>query len=163
MKNIKITFAALAAAVLLTGCTSDSTGSDNSSQDSVSVEQSASVSERTASVLEAVELPEMVEVTAEKLAFYFSIEEGDVAEFSAYICGSGAMPDEFGVFVAADEEKAAVVKTNLEERIEKQKELFTDYTPAEMYKFDDCFVEVNGTTVIYGVTADNTTAKDMLG
>ena len=37
-----------------------------------------------------------------------------------------------------------------------------DYTPEEMYKFDDCFVKLNGTTVYYAITADNTKAEEIL-
>ena len=72
------------------------------------------------------------------------------------------MPDEFGIFVAADEDAAAEIETALNSRIESQKETFTDYTPAEMYKFDDCFVTKSGTTVCYAVCADNTSAQEIL-
>ena len=73
------------------------------------------------------------------------------------------MPDEFGVFEAVDEDNAAEIKTALEERIEKQRDTYADYTPGEMYKFDDCFVKQNGTTVIYAICADNSAAEDILG
>ena len=38
-----------------------------------------------------------------------------------------------------------------------------DYTPAEMYKFDDSFVNVNGDTVSYAVCANNELAKNIFG
>ena len=59
--------------------------------------------------------------------------------------------------------KADEIKTALEKRVDNQKSTYKDYTPDEMYKFDDCFVKQDGNTVYYAVTADNTKAADILG
>ena len=105
---------------------------------------------------------EMVEVTDENMELRLGFTADGLTDYVAYTCGSGAFPDEFGVFVAESQTKANEVKTALESRIETQKSTYQDYTPEEMYKFDDCFVKLNGTTVYYAITADNTKAEEIL-
>ncbi len=135
------------------GSVSDSDGEDASGK---------TVSERTKALLDDVTFPSMVEVTSDNLSIYYKIDSEKVTEFSAYLCGSSAMPDEFGIFVAASEEDADDIKSALDERIEKQRETYTDYSPDEMYKFDDCFVTKNGSEVYYAVCADNAKASELL-
>lgn len=121
------------------------------------------ISKKTSALLEAIDFPEMTEVTADGLNLFFGIDEADVSEFSAYLCGSGAVPDEFGIFIVKDADAANRVAAALNERAERQRKMFKDYLPNEMYKFDDCFVEINGTVVTYAVCADNSKARELLG
>lgn len=168
-----------AALALMAGC-GDKTGSDNqsgtldvsdaSNASSASNASNAatseadvkSASERVAELAGQIELPSMAEVTADNLSTFLGIDSEKVSEFSAQICASGAMPDEFGVFVAVDENAAADIKSTLESRIEKQRDTYKDYTPDEMYKFDDCFAEQDGNCVFYAICADNKLAADIL-
>lgn len=168
-----------AALALMAGC-GDKTGSDNqsgtldvsdaSNASSASNASNAatseadvkSASERVAELAGQIELPSMAEVTADNLSTFLGIDSEKVSEFSAQICASGAMPDEFGVFVAVDENAAADIKSTLESRIEKQRDTYKDYTPDEMYKFDDCFAEQDGKCVFYAICADNKLAADIL-
>ncbi len=164
MKKIILTVITAALVCSMCGCGNGGGSSQNSSQTSSSTSQSAlSLSERTKKLLDEVKFPSMVEVNQEKLELYFDVSEGDVTEYSAYICGSGAMPDEFGVFTAKDADTAAKLKASIEKRIESLRKTYADYTPKEMYKLDDSFVNVNGNTVSYAVCADNAKAKDILG
>ncbi len=164
MKKIILTVITAALVCSMCGCGNGGGSSQNSSQTSSSASQSAlSLSERTKKLLDEVKFPSMVEVNQEKLELYFDVSEGDVTEYSAYICGSGAMPDEFGVFTAKDADTAAKLKASIEKRIESLRKTYADYTPKEMYKLDDSFVNVNGNTVSYAVCADNAKAKDILG
>ena len=140
---------------IFAGCDNTTSG-DSSSKDSPAstVEPSSNeltIDEKTQSLLDEVEFPSMVNVKAENLETYYGFAEEDVAEFSSYICGSGAMPDELGIFIAISDESAEKIKDALDKRIESQKTTYEDYTPNEMYKFDDCFVSVNGTSVTYAI------------
>lgn len=162
MKKITMLLAAGAACVMLAGCKGNTSSTASDSNASSVSESAKSAAQRTADLLNAVETPEMVEVTSDRLMMYYKIDESSVTEFSAYICGSGAMPDEFGVFVFADEDAAAAGKESIESRVEKQRDTYADYTPEEMYKFDDSFVDQDGNTVTYAICADNTAAKDIL-
>ena len=163
-----ITIAALAAALLLTGCSNGN--SSVSSEQSSAAESSAAdteiktAAEKADAVLAEVTFSgEMVAVDNDTIEFRYGFNADGISDYAAYLCGSGAYPDEFGIFTADSSEKADEIKTALEKRIESQKATYTDYTPEEMYKFDDCFVKQDGNTVYYAVTADNTRAADILG
>lgn len=92
------------------------------------------------------------------------VDPDDVTDFCAYIVASGACPDQFGVFVAKDADAASRVEQSLIKRVEQQRKVFIDdgYTPGEKYKFDDSFVQTNGTTVCYAICADNAKALELL-
>lgn len=112
---------------------------------------------------EGARLPEMVSVSADTLHDRFLIDEADVSEFSAYVCGNGSSPREYGVFVAKDGDAAKRVSDALNSHVEHHRKTFEAYKPDEMYKFDDSFVSVNGNTVSYAVCEDNGKAKELLG
>lgn len=179
MDKKKLIIAAALSCVMLAGC-GNNTSSSGSSQNSLngstvsepesesgsnSGNSDDSIDSRTKQLMEDVEFPSMVAVKEDNLEVYYGFTKDDVEEYSAYICGSGAMPDEFGVFIAKDDESAAKIKDGLDKRIESQKKTYEDYPLAanELYKLDDCFVNVNGTTVTYAICADNNRAKDILG
>ena len=166
MNRMKLFTTALTAALLLTGCSGNDTGSsaaDSGAENSVTEVSAATPAERTAELLTAVEFPGMAEVTEDRLTAYYGIDPSSLTEFSVYVAGAGAYPDEFGIFVAADDAAAADIVTLLNERIEKQKNTYADYSPDEMYKFDESFVKTEGTTVYFAVCADGDTAADILG
>lgn len=168
MKKLTSIIAIILACSMFGGC-SNTTNGDSTSKDSPAstVESNTSeeltIEQKTQMLLEEIEFPSMVNVKADNLETYYGFTKDDVAEYSSYICGSGAMPDEFGIFIAASDEAAEKIKDALNKRIESQKATYGDYTPNEMYKFDDCFVSVNGTTVIYAICADNNKAKELFG
>ena len=150
-KNIAI--AALAAALLLTGC---SNGNSSAS------EQSSSSASESASTAEA-ELKTAAEKADAVLANITFSGEMVAVDTDTIDVRFGFSADGFGVFNADSAEKADEIKTALEKRVDNQKSTYKDYTPDEMYKFDDCFVNQDGNTVYYAVTADNTKAADILG
>lgn len=164
-KNLAI--AAICAAMLLAGCSSGNSSSQSASESTPAA--SAAESVRTAAekadalMAEVTFSGEMVTVDADTMELRLGFTADGISDYAVYICGSGAYPDEFGIFTADSSEKADEIKTALEKRIESQKATYTDYTPEEMYKFDDCFVKQDGNTVYYAVTADNTRAADILG
>ena len=166
-KNIAI--AALCAAMLLTGCSggsqSSSQGASESKPDASTAEETLTTAAEKADALmsEGTFSGEMVAVDSDSIELRLGFSADGIADYAAYICGSGAYPDEFGIFTADSSEKADEIKTALEKRVESQKATYADYTPEEMYKFDDCFIKQEGNTVYYAVTADNTRAADILG
>lgn len=162
----KLMFAALAACVLLTGCGNNSGSSEaqsgSSSAQSESQKTVKTPAERTAELLEAVDFPEMAEVTSDKLLSYYGIDEADVKEFSAYVAGAGVYPDEFGVFTAVDADAAERIHDLLFARLDKQEAIYKDYSPDEAYKYSGSFVTVTGNSVAYCVCDDNTLGKNIL-
>ena len=163
-KSIVSILAAVLICAAFTGC---GNGSESSTPNAPNTENSVaekSLDERTAAVLDAVDISknEMVSVKPDSVKTRFGIEEDDVAELSAYICASGAKPDEFGIFRAKDADAAKRIEEALTKRMEHQRKTFQDYTPGEMYKFDGSFVDLRGDVVIYAICADNSTAKELL-
>lgn len=162
-----ITIAALAAALLLTGCSngnSSASGQSSASESSAADTEIKTAAEKADAVLAEITFSgEMVAVDSDTLEFRYGFTADGISDYAAYLCGSGAYPDEFGIFTADSSDKADEIKTALEKRIDNQKATYQDYTPDEMYKFDDCFVKQDGNTVYYAVTADNTRAADILG
>lgn len=162
-----ITIAALAAALLLTGCSngnSSASGQSSASESSAADTEIKTAAEKADAVLAEITFSgEMVAVDSDTLEFRYGFTADGISDYAAYLCGSGAYPDEFGIFTADSSDKADEIKTALEKRIDNQKSTYQDYTPDEMYKFDDCFVKQDGNTVYYAVTADNTKAADILG
>lgn len=158
------TAAALLAALLLAGCSNSGTsGAGDSSSAAASETASLTAQEKAEKVLGDIEFNgEMVAIDGENMELRLGFTSDGLTDYAAYACGSAALPDEFGVFVAESEDKAAEIKTALEKRIETQKDTYKEYTPEEMYKFDDCVVAQNGTTVYYAITADNSKAESIL-
>ncbi|MGN0687999.1 MAG: DUF4358 domain-containing protein [Oscillospiraceae bacterium] len=164
MNKFKMTIAALTmASLLLTGCSKDSNGNTSGASDAtVESVSTKTPAEKTAELMAQLELPEMAEVSSDMLLAYYGVEKEDVKEMSAYRVGSGAFPDQFGIFVAVDAAAAERVKTCVEAYVESERNSFMDYTPNEMYKFEDCFVKISDTTVYYAVCADNAKAETIL-
>ena len=118
------TAAALLAALLLAGCSNSGTsGAGDSSSATASENASLSAQEKAEKVLADIEFNgEMVAIDGENMELRLGFTSDGLTDYAAYACGSAALPDEFGVFVAESEDKAAEIKTALEKRIETQKE-----------------------------------------
>lgn len=164
-----ITIAALIAALMLTGCsggnstTESSTSSGSQASGTAEATLTTAAQKADAVLADITFAGEMTALTDDTMQFNLGFDTEGLTDYAAYLCGSGAYPDEFGIFTAETQEKADEIKAALDKHIESKKETFADYTPDEMYKFDDCFVKQNGTTVYFAVTADNTKAADILG
>lgn len=161
MKKLIVLFTAVILCMMLTGCGGDN-GSSSSAKTPDEKTSALTTTLNDAASSENKKLPEMVSVSAGTLHDRFLIDEDDVSEFSAFICGNGSSPREYGVFVAKDDDAAKRVSEALSSHIELQRKTFETYKPDEMYKFDDSFVEINGNTVSYAVCEDNARAKELL-
>ncbi|MDE7230406.1 MAG: DUF4358 domain-containing protein [Oscillospiraceae bacterium] len=159
-KIISIVMTAVICAVF-SAC-GNSTSNDSKSDTQSSAPAAKKPSEKAAELLDAVTFPEMVSKDMEFAEYTLGITADMVSEHVLYVCGSGAMPDEFGIFVASSADAAAEIKSKVEKRIEYQKETYTTYTPDEVYKLDDSFCELNGNTIIYSICANNTKAREIL-
>lgn len=167
MKKILSVILAGALSLTLTACENTdekSSGSSNnsSSENSTSSAETEKAADKTKKLLEALTFPEMIEAKSDFIDVNFGINVEDLADYSVYICPSGAMPDEFGIFTATSAEKAAAVKEKVEERIKYQTETYTTYTPDEVYKLEGSVCELSGNTVVYAICEDGAKAKEIL-
>lgn len=114
--------------------------------------------EITAKIQEDVKFPGMAEIGADRMAGYYDVAADKIDSYSAYICGSGAYPDEIAVFKMKSADDVNAVKSVLEKRVESQSATFKDYTPDEMYKIDGNNVVTSGNYVALIICADNAKA-----
>ena len=161
-KFLAIAMAAVMCAALTACGDNGGNSSENKSSVTGSVPAVKNPSEKAQELLNSVKFPEMVSKDMEFAEYTLGITSDMVSEHVLYVCGSGAMPDEFGIFTAKDADTAAQIKIKLENRIKYQKDTYTTYTPDEVYKLDDSFVDADGNTVIYAICADNTKAREIL-
>lgn len=156
-KITKIIAALLVPAMLvsLTACggNTSSTGTANSSVES-SVNVSAP-SDITKKIMEDIKFPSMAEIKSDRLSTYYEVEAEKIDSFSAYICGSGAYPDEIAIFKMKSADDVNAVKAALDKRVESQTTTFKDYTPDEMYKIDGKNIIISGNYIALIICSDN--------
>ena len=155
MKLKTLIAAVLAPVMLLTGCSSD--------DGAVSPAADVDPSEIVSAVLAEIPITSGVEKNKNDLPdFYADIDETQVESASFSICASGAYPDEIAVMKCTDSSAAASVKSVLEKRLASQIELFSTYTPDEMYKLDTAKVYTVGNYAILTALSDNDRAKEII-
>ena len=132
--------------------------SESVSEASDSTTATGTAAEITAKIQEDVKFPGMAEIGADRMAGYYDVDADKIDSYSAYICGSGAYPDEIAVFKMKSADDVNAVKSVLEKRVENQSATFKDYTPDEMYKIDGNNVVTSGNYVALIICADNAKA-----
>ena len=135
-----------------------SSKADSSTEASDNNEATGTAAEITAKIQADVKFPGMAEIDTDRMSGYYDVDADKIESYSAYICGSGAYPDEIAVFKMKSSDDVDAVKTMLEKRVENQTATFKDYTPDEMYKIDGKNVVTNGNYVALIICADNATA-----
>ncbi len=165
----------LIAAALLTACGNDEPAPDSSVSGETAAETTASVdtesaapaaaataADITAAVTAEIEIPSAVEKDISNIGAFYDVDTAAVTDISVLICGSGAYPDELAVFRFTDAEAANNGAEAVQKRLDSQTELYSDYTPDEMYKLEDAFVITKGEWVAMAVCSDNTRAKEII-
>lgn len=146
--------------MLMTGCSAgDNDNNTVNNTQAADVDPSAVVS----AVVEQVPISSMVEKGTDDLTTYFSaLDTSDVQSGAYCLCGSGAYPDAAAVikFSTADAAKAA--EEALKQKLDYQIEVFTTYTPDEMYKLETAKVYSYGNYAVYLALSDNDAAKSIV-
>lgn len=163
MKKIVIAITLLSA-LLLTACgKNEEAVQADATVSTVSEQQAeASAADITAAVMAEIEIPSAMEKTIDKIGAYYDIDTSTVAEMSVFICGSGAYPDELAVFKFNDEQSAKTGAELVQKRLDSQIALYTDYTPAEMYKLNEAVLMLKDNWVIFAACSDNERAKEII-
>ncbi len=151
----KILASALAMVVLITGLTACSSETQETSN--------AAPSEVVKAVLEEVPIESVVEKDESKLEDYYTDLDTSKVESAAFaLCGSGSYPDEIAVIKCNSATDAEAAKTALQARLDSQKELYSTYTPDEMYKLDGAIIYTKGEYAIFIALSDNEKAKSIV-
>lgn len=91
---------------------------------------------------------EVIEVDLGKAA---ALYESELIEDGKLFVSSGASAEELAVFAVSDINKA---KEEFSKRVERQKEDFESYNPAELKKLDETIIKSKGKYIILCVTDD---------
>lgn len=150
---------AITTMLMLTGCESGEAVEANAT---VSTPAEATASGITSAIMAEIEIPSAMEKTAENIGAYYDIDTAAVSEMSVFICGSGAYPDELAVFKFNDEATAKAGAEAVQSRLDSQITIYTDYTPAEMYKLNEAVIITDGNWVVFAACADNARAKEII-
>ena len=156
MKLKKFIAALLAPAMLLAGC---------SSNDGTDAGTAANVppTEIVNAILAEVPIASGIEKSKEDIPdFYSDIDLSQVESAAFVICASGAYPDEIAVMKCTDPANASAVKSALEKRLASQTELYSTYTPDEMYKLENAKVYTAGNYAVFLAVSDNDRAKEIV-
>lgn len=174
MKKI-IAVLTILAAMSLTGC--QSTEEDavqangtpaGTSETSDTAEVSApevsevSAADITSAVMAEIEISSPAEKTIDDIGAFYDVDTSSVTDMSVFICGSGAYPDELAVFRFSDADSAKAGAEAVKKRLESQTELYTDYTPDEVYKLEDANIIEKDNWVILTVCSDNAGAAEII-
>ena len=165
--------AALVSVMLLTACTAGSSSdADTTTNASASASASANVNTPAAdvtpteivnAVLTEVPITSGLEKGMGDISdFYSDIDASQIEGASFVICASGAYPDEIAVMKCTDSSAAASVKASFEKRLASQSELYSTYTPDEMYKLETAEVYTIGNYAILLAVSDNDRAKEIV-
>ena len=158
MKLKKLIAAVLAPVILLTGCESSGSGPDNGGS-AADVEPTVIVS----AVLAEVPITSGIEKSKGDIPdFYSDIDVSQIESVAFVICASGAYPDELAVMKCADSAAASAVKSAFEKRLEAQSELYSTYTPDEMYKLESAKIYTVGNYAVFLAVSDNDRAKEIV-
>lgn len=148
--------AALAPIMLLTGCSSNDGTNTNTTSD-------VPPTEIVNAVLAEIPITSGIEKSREDVPdFYSDIDLSQIESASFVICASGAYPDEIAVMKCTDSAAAAAVKSALEKRLESQTELYSTYTPDEMYKLENAKIYTAGNYAVFLAVSDNDRAKEIV-
>ena len=157
MKLKNLIAAVLVPAMLLTGCGSDDPQAG--AGETADVEPTEIVN----AVLAEIPITSGIEKGRDDIDdFYSDIDVSQVESASFALCASGAYPDEIAVMRCADDSAAAGVKAAFEKRLASQSELFSTYTPDEMYKLDTAKIYTVGCYAVFIALSDNDRARDIV-
>lgn len=163
MKLKSLIAAILAPIILLTGCGNNNSGDTNTNGGSAAPVSDAEPTDIVNAVLAEVPITSGIEKSKADIPdFYSDIDVSQVESAAFVICASGAYPDELAVMKCADSAAAGAVKAAFEKRLASQSELYSTYTPDEMYKLESAKVYTVGNYAVFLAVSDNDRAKEIV-
>ena len=154
--------AVLAPVILLTGCGNNGGGNTNTDGGAGTPAPDVEPAVIVSAVLDEIPITSGVEKSKADIPdFYSDIDVSQVESAAFVICASGAYPDELAVMKCADSAAAGAVKSAFEKRLSAQSELYSTYTPDEMYKLESAKVYTVGNYAVFLAVSDNDRAKEI--
>ena len=157
--------AALSAAMLLAACEKEPTvpvdgtpeaaattagtggGAEGAATDEAKA--AATAADITAAVMAEIGFSAPTEKNIENIGAFYDVDTDAITDMSAFICGSGADPDEISVFRFADESSAEAGAEAVQKRLDSQLAVYKDYTPDQVYKLEEAVLIEKDSWVIF--------------
>lgn len=95
----------------------------------------------------------LMELDADTAAMFLNLSDINIADCAIYE-GSGATAEEIVVIECASKDDAAKAESILKDRVNEQKDSFTDYVPEELVKLDKAVIVTNGKYAVLSVSDD---------
>lgn len=146
-KTLTLTALGLAAALMLTGCSSGGASLKQPAADSA---------DKLVSTLSFQDT--MSPINESMISTLYGIAASDVKAEKVYV-STGATAEEVAVFEAKDTAGAAKVKAAVETRVDDLKSNFTNYVPAELQKLQNPVIVQKGNVVVFCTSNDSAAAQ----
>lgn len=121
----------------------------------------ASASDITAAIMAEIEFSAPTEKTVDNIGAFYDVDTASITDMSAFVCGSGADPDELAVFRFTDESSAKAGMEAVQVRLDSQLEQYRNYTPDQVYKLEEAVLFEKDGWVIFAACSDNARAKEI--
>ena len=121
----------------------------------------ASASDITAAIMAEIEFSAPIEKNIDNIGAFYDVDTASITDMSAFVCGSGADPDELAVFRFTDESSAKAGMEAVQVRLDSQLALYKDYTPDQVYKLEEAVLFEKDGWVIFAACSDNARAKEI--
>lgn len=119
------------------------------------------VEEIVAEVKKECELPEMVKVSENQLAQFYSIDKNDVANFCAYVSADSMTKDEVIIVEALTESEACAIRDALTKHHEDLLDESKEYLPDEYEMIKECKVVKDGIYIRLFISKDADKMEDI--
>ena len=104
---------------------------------------------------------QLTKVEGNMFQMIYGISQEDIEEYEAYV-STGATAEEIAVIKAKDEATAESMEEKLTERVEAQKNSFSNYIPKEVEKLEEAVVYQEGVYVVLSISNDDEKAEKII-
>jgi hypothetical protein len=136
--------------VILTSCTKNN-----------AINKAPSVKDIDNKLNEKVDLSTMDIGDGEKLEKLYDINPEDLEEFLLYIPKTNIEANEIGIFKVKDSKNIDIINEKIENRIEKQADIFKDYLPEEYYLIEKNVLKTKDNYILFIVSEDAETIEEV--
>lgn len=111
-------------------------------------------------VKNSTEFTELVELNDSNIdRRYYGISLEDIEEYTVYVCSSGAMVDEIGIFKMKEQDDVEDMLEVVKERKQELYDAFVDYVPEEIGKVNEAVINSKGKYVYFIISENRSEAK----